>query len=62
MVEQKAFLCYAQLREYLSVVIENNLLEYIEETHTYKTTAKDLNFLEMHNEIVELLQTTVSER
>ncbi|MGC2439972.1 MAG: winged helix-turn-helix domain-containing protein, partial [Nitrososphaeraceae archaeon] len=25
----KAFLSYAQLREYLSVLIENNLLEYL---------------------------------
>ena len=26
----KAFLSYAQLKEYLSVLIENNLLEYLE--------------------------------
>ena len=36
----KAFLSYAQLREYLSVLIENNLLEYLEGTQTYKTTEK----------------------
>jgi predicted transcriptional regulator len=53
----KAFLSYAQLREYLSVLIENNLLEYLEGTQTYKTTEKGLNFLKMHNEIGELLQT-----
>ena len=52
----KAFLSYAQLKEYLSVLIENNLLEYIEGTHTYKTTEKGLNFLKMNNEIGELLQ------
>jgi predicted transcriptional regulator len=51
----KAFLSYAQLREYLSVLIENNLIEYIEGSQTYKTTAKGLNFLKMHNEIGELL-------
>ncbi|HEX2304921.1 MAG TPA: winged helix-turn-helix domain-containing protein, partial [Nitrososphaeraceae archaeon] len=33
----KAFLSYAQLREYLSVLIENNLLEYLEGMQTYKT-------------------------
>ena len=33
----KAFLSYAQLREYLSVLIENNLLEYLEGAQTYKT-------------------------
>jgi predicted transcriptional regulator len=54
----KAFLSYAQLKEYLSVLIENNLLEYIEGTQTYKTTEKGLNFLKMNNEISELLQTT----
>ena len=53
----KAFLSYAQLREYLSVLIENNLLEYLEGTQTYKTTEKGLNFLKMHSEIGELLQT-----
>ncbi len=58
----KAFLSYAQLREYLSVLIENGLLEYMEGTQTYKTTAKGLNFLKMHSEIGELLQTTMKER
>ena len=55
----KAFLSYAQLREYLSVLIENNLLEYLDGSQTYKTTEKGLNFLKMHNEIGELLQTPV---
>ena len=57
----KAFLSYAQLREYLSVLIENNLLEYLEGSQTYKTTEKGLNFLKMHNEIGELLQTSTKE-
>ena len=58
----KAFLSYAQLREYLSVLIENNLLEYLEGSQTYKTTEKGLNFLQMHNEIGELLQTSVKSK
>ncbi len=53
----KSFLSYNQLKEYLSVLIENNLLEYLEGTKTFKTTEKGLNFLKMHNEIGELLQT-----
>ena len=57
----KAFLSYAQLREYLSVLIENNLLEYLEGSQTYKTTEKGLNFLKMHNEIGELLQTSAKQ-
>jgi predicted transcriptional regulator len=54
-----AFLSYTQLKDYLSILIENNLLEYIEETQTYKTTEKGLNYLKMNNEIGELLQTTI---
>ncbi len=53
-----AFLSYNQLREYLSILIENNLLEYLEGTKTYKTTEKGLNLLKMHNEMAELLQVT----
>jgi predicted transcriptional regulator len=53
-----AFLSYAQLKEYLSVLTENNLIEYLDGTQTYKTTEKGLNFLKMHNEIGDLLQTT----
>jgi predicted transcriptional regulator len=57
----KAFLSYAQLKEYLSVLIENNLLEYLEGTQTYKTNEKGFILLKMHSEIAELLQTPVRE-
>jgi predicted transcriptional regulator len=53
-----AFLSYNQLKEYLSVLMENNLIEYNEGTQTFKTTEKGLNYLKMNNEIGELLQTT----
>ena len=51
-----AFLSYAQLKEYLSVLTENNLLEYVDGTQTFKTTEKGLIYLKTHNEIGELLQ------
>jgi predicted transcriptional regulator len=57
----RAFLSYAQLKEYLSVLIENNLLEYLEGAQTYKTTEKGFNLLKMHNEIGELLQSPITE-
>jgi len=50
-----AFLSYAQLKEYLSVLIENNLLEYSNGTQ-FKTTEKGLNYLKMYREIGELFQ------
>ena len=52
----KAFLSYAQLKEYLSVLIENDLIEYIEGSE-YKTTQKGLIFLKMNSQIEELLAT-----
>ena len=57
----KAFLSYAQLKEYLSVLIENNVIEYLEGSQSYKTTEKGFKFLKMHNEIGELLQSPIRE-
>ena len=54
-----AYLSYNQLKEFLSILTENNLLEYLEGTHKFKTTEKGLNFLKMHNEIGELIHTTI---
>ena len=54
-----AFLSYNQLKEYLSVLIESNLLDYRDGTKTFRTTEKGLKFLKMHSEIGELLHTTI---
>jgi len=51
-----AFLSYNQLNEYLSLLIENNLIEYLDGTNKFKTTEKGLNLLKIHNEMAELLQ------
>ena len=53
-----AFLSYNQVKEYLSVLIENNLIEYLDGANKFKTTEKGLNYLKMHNEMAELLQAT----
>ena len=53
-----AFLSYVQLNEYLSVLTENNLIEYLDGTQTFKTTEKGLHFLKIHNEIKKLLPLT----
>jgi predicted transcriptional regulator len=53
-----AFLSYVQLKEYLSVLIDNNLIEYSNGTQTFKTTEKGLNYLKVYNEMGELLQIT----
>jgi len=50
------YLTYNQLKNYLSVMMENNLLEYIEGARTFRTTEKGLKVLNMHREMAELLQ------
>lgn len=40
-----AYLSYAQLKEYLSVLTENGLLEYQEGEQKYRTTEKGLQFM-----------------
>ena len=56
-----AFLSYNQLNEYLSLLTENNLIEYLDGTNKFKTTEKGLFFLKVNNEIGELLQQTTIE-
>jgi predicted transcriptional regulator len=51
-----ALLSYNQLKEYLAVLIENNLIEYHGVTKTFRTTEKGLKFLTTHNAIGEFLQ------
>ena len=54
-----AFLSYNQLREHLSVLIENDLIEYLGGNKIFRTTEKGLNLLKIHNEMTELLHTSV---
>lgn len=52
----KAFLSYEQLKEYLVLLCENGLLEYNEESRTYKTTYKGIRFLEIYSQIGDSFQ------
>ncbi|HEY6658781.1 MAG TPA: winged helix-turn-helix domain-containing protein [Nitrososphaeraceae archaeon] len=56
----KAYISYNQLKEYLTILIENNLIEYIDGSQTFKTTEKGLHFLKMHNAIGELLPSRIN--
>jgi predicted transcriptional regulator len=38
----KSFVSYAQLKEYLTILIQNGLLEYLDGTKGYRTTEKGL--------------------
>ena len=42
----KAFVSFDQLNEYISLLIEKGLIEYMEGTRLYRTTEKGISFLE----------------
>jgi predicted transcriptional regulator len=47
----KAFLPYTRLKEYLTVMVENDLLKYDQRERLYKTTEKSDRFLRLYNQI-----------
>jgi predicted transcriptional regulator len=51
-----AFLNYAQLKEYLTVLTDNGLLRYDLDFHTFKTTEKGRRFLETYNQMDDLIK------
>jgi predicted transcriptional regulator len=52
----KAYLSYAQLKEYLPVLEENGLLEYDKGEQIYRTTQKGLHFLNITNSLQEMME------
>jgi len=57
----KVYLSYAQLKEYLSVLKENNLIEYIEGERVFKTTAKGLKFVSIYSQVDSLVSPLIPE-
>jgi predicted transcriptional regulator len=51
----RALLSYAQLKEYLGVLLENGLLRFQEGEQLFKTTEKGMRFLELYNQMGELI-------
>jgi len=47
----KAFLSFAQLKEYLSMLLEKGLIEYEEGTRRCKTTEKGIRMQQVYNQI-----------
>jgi predicted transcriptional regulator len=53
----KAFLSYAQLKEYLDMLIENGLIEHNVKEQIFKITEKGSRFLQLYNQVDELIST-----
>ena len=47
----KSFLSFDQLNRYLSLLLENRLLNYDKKTAKYKVTDKGLKFLKLYDQI-----------
>ncbi len=47
----RAFLSYAQMKDYLMVLTQKDLLSYDLDTQTFKTTEKGLKFLKVYNQM-----------
>lgn len=52
----KAFLSYAQLKEYLSVLEENGLLAHDKGEQLYKTTEKGMRFLDITSSLQGMME------
>jgi predicted transcriptional regulator len=50
----KAYLSFNQLREYLSLLVENGLIAYEEGMRTYRTTEKGIRLLQIQNTMDEI--------
>ncbi len=57
----KAYLSYNQLKEYLMLLTENNLLSYDAYNQTYRTTEKGLRFLDICNQMDDMIKRAYSE-
>jgi predicted transcriptional regulator len=49
-----AYLSHTVTKEYLGLLIEKGLIEYLDGERTFKTTEKGINFLHIHNRVEEL--------
>lgn len=52
----KAYLSFGQIKEYLSVLTENDLLSYDAHTQTFKTTKRGLMFLKAYNQMHDMIK------
>jgi predicted transcriptional regulator len=58
----KGFLPYAQLVEYVTFLLENELLAYREYERIYKVTEKGLRFLRLYSELRQMISSKQEDR
>ena len=60
-IAYNAFISYNQMKEYVIILNENDLLDYDLYTQTYKTTQKGIRFLKVYNEGGDVIMTKKEE-
>lgn len=58
----KAFLSYTQLKAYLTILVENGLLDHIPQQQIYKTTEKGLHFIHAYTQMGEYISNPMRTR
>jgi predicted transcriptional regulator len=51
----KAFLSYKQLKEYVPLLLQNELIKHGEKNRTFMITDKGMYYLEMYNNLPEFV-------
>jgi predicted transcriptional regulator len=54
-IQFKTYLSYNLLKDYLKMLLESDLLEYIEGERSFKTTYKGMHYLQVCNRMGELM-------
>jgi predicted transcriptional regulator len=57
-IQFKAYISHSILKEYLILLLENDLLEYIEGERAFKTSPKGMQFLSTYNQMGGLITLT----
>jgi predicted transcriptional regulator len=52
----QSFLSYDKMKEYLEVLTKTDLISYDLDTHTFKTTEKGLRFLDIYNQLDDMIK------
>ena len=59
-IMHKTYLSHSHLKKYLFLLLENGLLEYQQAGQTYRTTDKGIQFLQIYNQISEMVAVTTT--
>lgn len=57
-IMHRVYLSYPQLKEYLALLMENGLIEYVETDRIYRTTTRGMHFLEIYKQLNDVVVMT----